>query len=115
MTHFTELLKDKLKWVYALLLMAGIIFGVTGLAFGFPIIAALGNSSFIAGYFTPVVFTKKIPFKDAIFGGLWTFTIVYFVQSEDIAGIYLWSVIPFFILSVFLSKWAGAWFVIRQS
>lgn len=96
------------------LIVAGIIFGNLGLLLDMPVLAAIGNAMFIAGYFTPTIFTKDLKTKDAIWGGLWTFTVLHLSSTGAIEPLWLLSAIPLLIFSTVISKLYGSSFAVTQ-
>tara|TARA_R110002072_G_scaffold238329_1_gene395712 strand:- start:49803 stop:50147 length:345 start_codon:yes stop_codon:yes gene_type:complete len=105
-----ESLKEKLSGVYAWMIILGLILGPFGLVLGYATVSAIGNSLFLAGFVTPVFFHKTLSAKDATFGGLWLSSVLYFVSTGDVDGIYLLTAIPLFTASVLISKWSESSF-----
>lgn len=111
----TETIKARLAGAYAWMIMTGLVLGPVGLIFSMPVIAGIGNALFVAGFFTPVIFTKKLSSKDAIFGGMWSSSVIYFAIEGDISQMALLSVIPLFLFCVSVSKWADASFTQQKN
>ena len=102
--------KSPLANIYAWLIITGIVLGPLGLIIGNPSVAAFGNGAFIAVFFTPVFFTKKLSLKDSVFGGIWTATVFYFASKGDVSTDWLLSTIPMLVISILVSKWANTSF-----
>ncbi|MFA0809511.1 hypothetical protein [Microbulbifer epialgicus] len=108
-------MKDKLSSIYVWMIILGLVMGLAGLITKHPIIAAIGNSLFIAGFFTPVMFTRSLNTQDAVFVGVWIAIVVYFASSGYVSAKYLILVVPFFIVSIAVSKWSNASFTIGHN
>jgi hypothetical protein len=102
--------KELSEHTFAFLLISGIVVAPLGLVLGNATLSAFGNAMFFAGYFTPIYFVRYLDFKQAIFGGMWTATVLYFVYQGKVSGGVLLTTIPMFIFSVVISKWSGAKF-----
>lgn len=103
-------LKKSLAAIYAWLIVAGVIVGPVGMIVGFPVIGAIGNATFLAGVFTPILFQWKLTAKDAIFGGVWSSTVIYFGFKGFIDLYWLLAFFPVLVVSMLVSKWAGSSF-----
>lgn len=101
--------------IYAWFVIGGLLIGPIGLFGGNPTIAAIGNAFFIAGFFTPVVFTRSLNLKEAVFGGIWTATVIYFAVDGLVSAPHLTLAIPLLIVSVLISKWSKTSFTVQQN
>lgn len=103
-------IKKPLAAIYAWLIILGMVIGPIGMLGEFPVIGAVGNALFLAGFFTPVLFQKKLTTKDAVFGGIWFSTVLHFGLNGAIDLHWLLAFFPVLGISMIVSKWAGASF-----
>lgn len=106
--------REHFRHTFALLIILGVALGPLGLLLNNPMIAGIGNAMFLAGFFTPVYFLKYLRFKESIFGGVWTATVLYFAYESKVSVEWLLSAIPLFLFSVFVSELAGTKFEIHK-
>lgn len=108
---FKEIMQSTFIW----LIVGGLLIGPIGLVLYMPVVAAIGNAMFISGFFTPVLFTRKLKMKDAVFGGVWTYTVWHFSIAGLVATNWLLLAIPILLISVLISKYYGSSFSVKAS
>ncbi|GAB0154692.1 hypothetical protein [Marinobacterium sp. BA1] len=106
-----QAVKQGLRHTYPLLIISGLITGPFGLLAELLVLAAVGNSAFLAGFLTPVIMMRKLKVKDAVLLGVWSATVAYFAVSGDVAEVYLLAAAPLLLCSIGISKWSGLTFI----
>lgn len=108
-------MKSLFGHTFAVLIVVGLVLGPVGMVIKEPVLAAIGNAMFLAGFFTPKVILKYLPLKEAVFGGGWTATVLYFCTTGDVAWQWLFIAIPMLVASIGISKWCDVEFRIPES
>ncbi len=109
------MIKEKLKNTFAILVISGLIISPFALILEMPKLAAIGNSMFIAGVFTPIYFTRKCPLKFSLFFFLWLAAVINFAIDNIIDYRFLFLSLPLFVACIAISKWSKVDFTPKSS